>query len=53
VLFLWVRASYPRFRYDQLMYLTWKKYLPLSLSLLILFRFLLSLKKGLPVGLLN
>jgi len=22
VLFLWVRASYPRFRYDQLMYLT-------------------------------
>nr|YP_009493370.1 NADH dehydrogenase subunit 1 [Echinaster brasiliensis]AWK29634.1 NADH dehydrogenase subunit 1 [Echinaster brasiliensis] len=28
VLFLWVRASYPRFRYDQLMYLTWKSYLP-------------------------
>nr|QKN98959.1 NADH dehydrogenase subunit 1 [Henricia pachyderma] len=27
-LFLWVRASYPRFRYDQLMYLTWKSYLP-------------------------
>nr|YP_010010557.1 NADH dehydrogenase subunit 1 [Crossaster papposus]QOH99563.1 NADH dehydrogenase subunit 1 [Crossaster papposus] len=33
ILFLWIRASYPRFRYDQLMYLTWKKYLPLSLSL--------------------
>nr|YP_010700932.1 NADH dehydrogenase subunit 1 [Ctenodiscus crispatus]WCI21147.1 NADH dehydrogenase subunit 1 [Ctenodiscus crispatus] len=33
--FLWIRASYPRFRYDQLMYLTWKKYLPFSLSFLI------------------
>ncbi|YP_002836165.1 NADH dehydrogenase subunit 1 (mitochondrion) [Apostichopus japonicus] len=31
--FLWVRASYPRFRYDQLMHLTWKNYLPLSLGL--------------------
>nr|YP_009355507.1 NADH dehydrogenase subunit 1 [Uranoscopus japonicus]BAX03812.1 NADH dehydrogenase subunit 1 [Uranoscopus japonicus]BBU26111.1 NADH dehydrogenase subunit 1 [Uranoscopus japonicus] len=36
VLFLWVRASYPRFRYDQLMHLTWKNYLPLSLGLIIL-----------------
>nr|P24995.1 RecName: Full=NADH-ubiquinone oxidoreductase chain 1; AltName: Full=NADH dehydrogenase subunit 1 [Pisaster ochraceus]CAA39123.1 NADH dehydrogenase subunit 1 [Pisaster ochraceus] len=45
VLFLWIRASYPRFRYDQLMYLTWKKYLPLSLGLLIFFKFLLSLNK--------
>nr|QOP62906.1 NADH dehydrogenase subunit 1 [Synallactes sp. Y30071] len=32
--FLWVRASYPRFRYDQLMHLTWKNYLPLSLGML-------------------
>nr|YP_010296741.1 NADH dehydrogenase subunit 1 [Bohadschia argus]UMI33347.1 NADH dehydrogenase subunit 1 [Bohadschia argus] len=32
--FLWVRASYPRFRYDQLMHLTWKNYLPLALSIL-------------------
>nr|YP_009128913.1 NADH dehydrogenase subunit 1 [Apostichopus californicus]AJT35522.1 NADH dehydrogenase subunit 1 [Apostichopus californicus] len=31
--FLWVRASYPRFRYDQLMHLTWKNYLPLSLGI--------------------
>nr|YP_010042729.1 NADH dehydrogenase subunit 1 [Pentaceraster mammillatus]QPC56356.1 NADH dehydrogenase subunit 1 [Pentaceraster mammillatus] len=37
VLFLWVRASYPRFRYDQLMYLTWKKYLPFSLAALVLY----------------
>nr|AWM96673.1 NADH dehydrogenase subunit 1 [Poicephalus gulielmi gulielmi] len=31
--FLWVRASYPRFRYDQLMHLLWKNFLPLTLSL--------------------
>nr|ULT46759.1 NADH dehydrogenase subunit 1 [Kerivoula papillosa] len=29
--FLWVRASYPRFRYDQLMHLLWKSFLPLTL----------------------
>nr|UXG18811.1 NADH dehydrogenase subunit 1 [Cacatua haematuropygia] len=31
--FLWVRASYPRFRYDQLMHLLWKSFLPLTLAL--------------------
>nr|YP_010241718.1 NADH dehydrogenase subunit 1 [Aporrhais serresiana]QTI82406.1 NADH dehydrogenase subunit 1 [Aporrhais serresiana] len=35
-LFIWVRGSYPRFRYDLLMSLTWKGFLPTSLSLLIL-----------------
>nr|UFR83453.1 NADH dehydrogenase subunit 1 [Lagurus lagurus] len=30
--FLWVRASYPRFRYDQLMHLLWKNFLPLTLA---------------------
>nr|WNH22089.1 NADH dehydrogenase subunit 1 [Hyporhamphus meeki] len=34
-LFLWVRASYPRFRYDQLMHLIWKSFLPLTLALVI------------------
>ena len=29
--FIWVRASFPRFRYDQLMRLGWKIFLPLSL----------------------
>nr|ALE33585.1 NADH dehydrogenase subunit 1 [Plecotus macrobullaris] len=29
--FLWIRASYPRFRYDQLMHLLWKNFLPLTL----------------------
>jgi NADH-quinone oxidoreductase subunit H len=31
-LFIWVRAAYPRFRYDQLMRLGWKVFLPLSLG---------------------
>nr|QGZ08757.1 NADH dehydrogenase subunit 1 [Chaenophryne sp. CLS4E]WNH24135.1 NADH dehydrogenase subunit 1 [Chaenophryne longiceps] len=35
VMFLWVRASYPRFRYDQLMHLTWKSFLPLTLALIL------------------
>nr|AKN23152.1 NADH dehydrogenase subunit 1 [Orcinus orca] len=30
--FLWIRASYPRFRYDQLMQLLWKNFLPLTLA---------------------
>nr|BAU46261.1 NADH dehydrogenase subunit 1 [Lepidocephalichthys hasselti] len=35
LLFLWVRASYPRFRYDQLMHLVWKNFLPLTLALVL------------------
>lgn len=30
--FIWVRSSFPRYRYDQLMRLGWKIFLPLSLS---------------------
>nr|AJG02473.1 NADH dehydrogenase subunit 1 [Bufo gargarizans minshanicus] len=37
MVFLWVRASYPRFRYDQLMHLVWKNFLPLTLALTIWF----------------
>ena len=29
--FLWIRATFPRFRYDQLMRIGWKVFLPLSL----------------------
>nr|YP_010693419.1 NADH dehydrogenase subunit 1 [Gonopsis coccinea]WCB99301.1 NADH dehydrogenase subunit 1 [Gonopsis coccinea] len=31
--FIWVRGVLPRFRYDKLMYLTWKLFLPFSLNL--------------------
>nr|QGL54673.1 NADH dehydrogenase subunit 1 [Triturus cristatus] len=36
VVFLWVRASYPRFRYDQLMHLIWKNFLPFTLAMTLL-----------------
>lgn len=34
--FIWVRASLPRYRYDQLMRLGWKVFLPLSLAYVVL-----------------
>nr|YP_010586094.1 NADH dehydrogenase subunit 1 [Ceraclea indistincta]UZZ43830.1 NADH dehydrogenase subunit 1 [Ceraclea indistincta] len=33
---IWVRGIMPRYRYDKLMYLSWKIYLPISLNYLIL-----------------
>lgn len=35
--FVWVRCSLPRYRYDKLIYLAWKCYLPLSLNYILLF----------------
>nr|CAH59833.1 NADH dehydrogenase subunit 1 [Zygaena aurata aurata] len=36
-LFIWVRGTLPRYRYDKLMYLAWKGYLPVSLNFIIFF----------------
>nr|YP_010702998.1 NADH dehydrogenase subunit 1 [Sistrurus catenatus]WCO10277.1 NADH dehydrogenase subunit 1 [Sistrurus catenatus] len=47
-LFLWVRASYPRFRYDQLMHLLWKQYLPLTLAFCVLNLFTTTTFQGVP-----
>nr|AXS65720.1 NADH dehydrogenase subunit 1 [Cerambycidae sp. 7 KM-2017] len=38
---IWVRGTLPRFRYDKLMYLAWKGFLPVSLNYMLMF---LSLK---------
>ena len=35
LLFVWARAAYPRYRYDQLMRLGWKIFLPLSLGMVL------------------
>lgn len=48
LVFVWVRASYPRIRYDQLMTLLWKSYLPLSLTLVIITSGILWSCNGLP-----
>nr|YP_009699983.1 NADH dehydrogenase subunit 1 [Dermestes tessellatocollis]QEK77719.1 NADH dehydrogenase subunit 1 [Dermestes tessellatocollis]QIA46732.1 NADH dehydrogenase subunit 1 [Dermestes maculatus] len=34
---IWARGTLPRFRYDKLMYLAWKSYLPVSLNYLMFF----------------
>nr|YP_010022246.1 NADH dehydrogenase subunit 1 [Neurigona zhejiangensis]QOL12436.1 NADH dehydrogenase subunit 1 [Neurigona zhejiangensis] len=36
-LFIWARGTLPRFRYDKLMFLAWKCFLPFSLNYLIFF----------------
>lgn len=36
-LFIWVRGTLPRYRYDKLIYLAWKVYLPISLNYLMFY----------------
>ena len=46
--FLWIRATLPRYRYDQLMYLGWKIFLPLTLFWVVLVASLLLITDNLP-----
>nr|ASY98001.1 NADH dehydrogenase subunit 1 [Theopropus rubrobrunneus] len=36
-MYVWVRGTLPRYRYDKLMYLAWSSFLPLSLNFLLFF----------------
>nr|AML26704.1 NADH dehydrogenase subunit 1 [Hydrophilidae sp. BMNH 1274734] len=36
-LWIWVRGTLPRYRYDKLMYLSWKSFLPVSLNFMFFF----------------
>ncbi len=48
ILFVWMRAALPRYRYDQLMNLGWKTFLPISLVYLIFTTFVLISFNSLP-----
>lgn len=47
-LYIWVRAAFPRYRYDQLMQLGWKALLPLSLAWVIFVASILLVMDWLP-----
>jgi len=48
--YIWARAAFPRYRYDQLMRLGWKVFLPLTLGWLVLTASALELFGWLPKG---
>jgi NADH-quinone oxidoreductase subunit H len=43
-LFIWVRWMWPRFRYDQLMNLGWRRFVPLALANILVTAVLLWMK---------
>lgn len=47
--FLWIRATLPRYRYDQLMRIGWKFFLPLTLFWVVMIGFVLVYTDNLPV----
>ena len=48
--YIWVRASFPRLRYDQLMSLCWKELLPLVFAYIIFTLFLFYTFDMMPYG---
>ena len=47
-IFLWIRASFPRIRYDQLMTLMWKAFLPISIAMIKVVILFIILAKVIP-----
>ncbi len=45
-LYLWIRATFPRFRYDQIMSLAWKVFLPITIVWIIVIALMTRLKIG-------
>jgi NADH-quinone oxidoreductase subunit H len=43
-LYLWIRATFPRYRYDQIMYLGWKVLIPVTLVWIVLIGFAIQFK---------
>jgi NADH:ubiquinone oxidoreductase subunit H len=49
ILFVLIRASYPRYRYDHLMSIGWKIFLPLTLGFVLFIAGILKVFNGLPL----